>query len=380
MPTYIYNDNGLYYEVDPNTGEMLYTDEAPQNYDPNNPDPTVFTKQVQVGTENDPNSKYKVWKVNNVYGYDAANWKDLRAQGYHRTLESFRDKRKAYRTILGGREITDFERMLAQDGQEPVNLTRRDLRREDIRNALLNQEYEDYQNARAVENLYFPRMRKIIELGGLTNVNAQPRIRNRSTTQSGTSGTSNSNTSTRKRPCRNCKQQQQIATQGNRSSKSRQKSRTTSKRRSPVILRWKDTIDRYRSAGTHGITKYANQIPVYQTQYAAGVPGSQEEYTERIEQTSPAVTTNTTKTSTTQATKSNKKKASSNTSSRTTSSKTTGSKQKAVNTTSSSSQSSAPASSTYSERTWVITKDPNGVEVSRVLKEQLGGLLKYISK
>lgn len=288
MSTYknFVTQDGVVYPADENN-EVLYFDALPEGVSED--DPYVLKRTQYMGQEEDESTRKKYYTVGSYYhnGRTIDNWKRLRWAGYHRTPESRLRQKIAYETILGGDNISKYEEMLA-NGEEPVNLTMRDLRRKDIQDQLLQMEYDSYNDAFTVRRAFRPELEKFqpghFERVGNTFRSNRGNASSSASTQNNNSGNGN------KRPCKNCKQQAEIAQQGIRSRNTSFGQRTRS--RGPQSwLQWQDASAKKSNAYVQTHETPGDMVDIYKDTYAFGKPLEQEDYDVTKTQTPPTTST-----------------------------------------------------------------------------------------
>lgn len=151
--------NGYYFQTDPTTGEYLWSNQAPEGYTEG--DPSVLTRTVQTGMQDDPSTAQTYYTINGYgksrSGQPYINYKSYRKDGYHIPLQERIARRRAENEILGKRgEVTEYEQLIGGN-----DLTRRDLRSSNsTRKQFIGHQYTDESQAQTVQQALLPSMKK----------------------------------------------------------------------------------------------------------------------------------------------------------------------------------------------------------------------------
>lgn len=331
--------NGYYFQTDPTTGEYLWSGQAPEGYTEG--DPSVLTRTVQTGVQDDPSTAQTYYTINGYgrsrSGQPYINYRGYRKDGYRIPLQERIARRRAENEILGKRgEITEYEQLIGG-----ADLTRRDLRTSNqTRKQFIGHQYTDENQAETVQQALLPSMKKH-ESGYFDATKfhtiTMPRIKV-------------------PRLCPTCDGEiEWVEVGGNQYS---------------IPVKW-DYIkgrDLSRESSISSHTTY-DQMPVYETQYAQGSLPRTEQVQKTIESSSQATSPG----STTTGTKS-KTGASSGSTRRSS---------KPVTSTTSYRRYTPPTSSTQNQtitQTWENTYHPfTGELISSVQINQNGGKLNYLN-
>lgn len=279
--------DGVVYPADENN-EVLYFDALPEGVSED--DPYVIKRTQYMGQEEDESTRRKYYTVGQYYhnGRDVGNWKRLRWAGYHRTPDSKLHQEIALENILDGDNISKYEEMLANGG-EPVNLTMRDLRRKKIQDQLLQMEYDSYYDASTVRRAFRPDLEKF-QPGHFYRAGNTFRSNRGNASSSASTQNNNNSGNGNRRPCINCKQQQEIAQQGVRSRNTSFGQRTRS--RGPQSwLQWQDASTKKGIAYVQTHETPGDMIDIYKTTYTFGKPLERENYDVTKTQTPPTTST-----------------------------------------------------------------------------------------
>lgn len=231
-----------WYQVDPNTGELIYSATKPTDMT------NVLTREVETGEYvDDPNSKETYYTIGGEYS------KDVSGKGWRMDSDARRRKREAVNYILSHPEIYGVE-------------SRRDLRNDETQERLANMEYSTKMQALRANNFLNPALtKKRVDWNWVETPLAGTKI-----TRGG---------------CKTC-------------------GKWSAKQDAILGNIWHLDRDVYKTTSTVGIDeneRYTAQMPVMRTEYAAPFEGREEIVTETQQipvaassQTTPKTTTKST--------------------------------------------------------------------------------------